>query len=314
MRLAHLVWLLPTALLAACGDLPQPFLGNPGTTGRILALPPTPRLAVPVPTKVLLPDKAAEIFAIAVANALQQREVPAVEGKAQRGDWRIDMTAIQRGATVVPVYSIIDPTGLNRGKYEGGPLDSADWATAAPAVLSQAANASAPGITDLLTGIQATLQHADPNSLYNRPARVQLLPVTGAPGDGDASLTRQMRTILGSLGPVVQDAAAGADFILRGTVKMVPIAGGQERVEIQWSVATPSGDERGRVVQLNEVQAGSLNGYWGDVATAVAQEAAGGVRDVILRQSGRTPSPGQGPAAAAQPAAPAAPTGSPASH
>jgi hypothetical protein len=42
-------------------------------------------------------------------------------------------------------------------------------------------------------------------------------------------------------------------------------------------------------VQLNDVPAGSLNGYWGDVATAVAHEAAGGVRDVILRQSGRAP-------------------------
>jgi hypothetical protein len=98
---------------------------------------------------------------------------------------------------------------------------------------------------------------------------------------------------------VVQDTLPGADFIVRGTVAMVAIPGDQQRVEIQWSVATPGGDERGRVVQLNDVPAGSLNGYWGDVATAVAQEAAGGVRDVILRQSGRTPGekPGEKPGA-----------------
>jgi hypothetical protein len=98
-----------------------------------------------------------------------------------------------------------------------------------------------------------------------------------------------MRVLLAKFGPTVQDTAAGADFILHGTVKLVPIPGDQQRVEIQWSVATPAGDERGRVVQLNNVPAGSLNGYWGDVATAVAQEAAGGVRDVILRQSGHSP-------------------------
>ena len=34
--------------------------------------------------------------------------------------------------------------------------------------------------------------------------------------------------------PVVQDAANGADFIVQGNVRMVPIAGGQQRVEIQW--------------------------------------------------------------------------------
>jgi hypothetical protein len=225
---------------------------------------------------------------------------------------------------VVPIYTVIDPNGVGRGKSEGAPLDSAEWAAAAPAALSHAANQAAPDIADLLTGIQATIQHADPNSLYNRPARVQLLKVTGAPGDGDLALTRQMRAILATLGPVVQDTPTAADFVLRGTVKMVPIAGGQERVEIQWSVAKPGGDERGRVVQLNDVPAGSLNGYWGEVAMAVAQEAAGGVRDVILRQSGRTPggtqeaspgaksdaSPGTSPPVANQ----AAPRGSPPSH
>jgi hypothetical protein len=99
---------------------------------------------------------------------------------------------------------------------------------------------------------------------------------------------------------MVQDTPANADFIVRGQVKMVPVADDQQRVEIQWTVTTPTGDERGRVVQLNNVPAGSLNGYWGDIATVVAQEAAGGVRDVILRQSGRDPN-----ASAATPATPA---------
>ena len=50
-----------------------------------------------------------------------------------------------------------------------------------------------------------------------------------------------------------------------------------------------NGDERGKVVQLNDIPAGSLDHYWGDVAVVVATEAAGGVNDVILRQSGREP-------------------------
>ncbi len=281
--------LLPTLLLAACGDLPQPFLGNPGARGRILAQPPTPRLAVPVPGQALLSDQGADAFATALAAALQNQEVPAVAGPAQPGDWRLAVTAGLHGGTVVPVYAVIDPKGRDQGKAEGKPVASPEWVAATPATLARAATEAAPGIADLLSGIQAALQQADPNSLYNRPARVQVLPVTGAPGDGNLALTRQMRTILARLGPVVQQTAAGADFIVRGRVKMVPIAGKQQRVEIQWSVVNPQGNERGRVVQLNDVPAGSLNGYWGDVATTVAQEAAGGVRDVILRQSGRAP-------------------------
>ncbi len=299
------VVLLPAVLLASCGDLPQPFLGNPGATGRILAQPPTPRLAVPVPGQALLPDQAAGSFATALADALQNQEVPAVAGPAHEGDWRLAVNAGLHGATVVPVYTVLDPMGKDQGKAEGKPLASADWAAASPATLTHAATDAAPGIADLLSHIQAAQQHADPNSLYNRSARVQLLDVTGAPGDGNLALTRQMRTILSGLGPMVQETPNGADFVLRGTVKMVPIEGGQERVEIQWSVATPKGDERGRVVQLNDVPAGSLNGYWGDVATAVAHEAAGGVRDVILRQSGRTP--GDQPAAVKAATPPATP-------
>jgi hypothetical protein len=129
--------------------------------------------------------------------------------------------------------------------------------------------------------------HADPNSLYNRPAKVQVADVTGAPGDGDLALTKQLKSKLAALGPMVQDSATGADFIVQGDVKMVPIPGHQERVEIQWSVKNASGDERGKVVQLNEIPAGSLDHYWADVAMVVATEAAGGVNDVILRQSGR---------------------------
>ena len=85
----------------------------------------------------------------------------------------------------------------------------------------------------------------------------------------------------------MQDTAKGADFIVQGQVRTVPIAGKQIRVEIQWIIKDGTGAERGRVVQLNEVPAGSLSGYWGDVAVAVAQEASGGVKDVILTQSGR---------------------------
>jgi hypothetical protein len=96
-----------------------------------------------------------------------------------------------------------------------------------------------------------------------------------------------MRAELAKLGPQVQDSTKDADFTVKGEVKVVPIAGGQVRVEIQWIVADGAGAERGRIVQLNEVPPETVNHYWGDVALAVAQEAAGGVRDVLLTQAGR---------------------------
>jgi hypothetical protein len=281
--------LLLLLLLVGCGDLPQPFIGNPGEVGRQLAQPPTPRLAVPPPTTALLSDEASRHFAAAIAEGLQGQEVPAVADQVRRNDWQLVTTAEQRGADVVPVFRVVSPKGEDKGSTEGNPVPTEAWAVASPNMLNQEASEAAPKIVALLNGIQAATIRADPNSLYNRVAKVQVPPVTGAPGDGNASLTKQMRDHLAALGPVVQDSAEGADFVVQGNVRMVPIGGGQQRVEIVWSVRLPSGDERGKVVQLNDVPTGSLDHYWADVAMVVASEAAGGINDVIARQSGRQP-------------------------
>ncbi|MDR3536295.1 MAG: hypothetical protein P4L71_07325 [Acetobacteraceae bacterium] len=302
--LAALCLALPL-FLTACGDLPEPFLGNPGATAMRLAQPPTPRLAVPPQGDMMLPDAASRGLADQLATALQQAEVPAVAQVSQHTDWTLVGRAEQRGGTVVPVFTVRDPQGKDKGNAEGAPVPTPAWAAADPATLQQTAVEAAPKIAALLTSIQTAIVQADPNSLYNRTAKVMVADVTGAPGDGNTALTREMRRRLGLLGPVVQTTAAGADFIVQGQVKVVPIPNRQERVEIQWIITVPPSDERGRVVQLNEIPAGTLDHYWGDVAVVVATEASGGVQNVLQRQTGHAPDAAQPPGA--QPAAGATP-------
>jgi hypothetical protein len=269
--------------------LPEPFLGNPGATARRLAEPLTPLLAVPPGSKTLLPDAASKDLAQQIATALQATEVPAMVRAPEKNDWRLITRAELDGDEVRPLFSVQNPQGQEQGSAEGElvPLDI--WSNAAPALLQQVAAEAAPRIGAVLTSIRIAHDKADPASLYNRAAKVEVADVTGAPGDGDQSLTQQMRTRLAVLGPVVLTTPTGADFIVQGVVKVVPIPKRQERVEIQWTVKTAAGDERGRVVQLNEIPAGTLNQYWGDVAVVVATEASNGVNDVILRQSGHDP-------------------------
>ncbi len=274
-------------LLAGCGDLPRPFQGAPGATAARLAQPPPPRLAVPAPPEALLSDEASRSLANALAQGLQEQEVPAVATAPGRNDWRLIITAERRAEDVVPVYTVENPKGELQGKSEGKPVALSDWAAAEPTTLTQAAADAAPGIAALLTRIEAARQQSDPKSLLNRPARVQVAEVDGAPGDGNTALTRQMRDKLSQLGPVVQDTAEGADFIVAGHVRIVPEPGNLDRVEIQWVLSNPSGDERGRVIQLNEVPTGQLGTYWGDVAVVVAQQAATGIRDALVTQTGR---------------------------
>jgi hypothetical protein len=281
--------LLLCLVISACGDLPEPFLGNPGATARRLAQPLAPVLAVPPGTDTLLPDAANQQLAKQIAVALQATEVPAIVRAPDKTDWRLITRAKRDGDFVTPLFSVQDPQGKEEGTAEGEKVPVEAWANADKALLDQVATEAGPRIGAVLTSIRVAHDKADPGSLYNRAAKVEVVDVTGAPGDGDLTLTQQMRARLAVLGPVVLTTPAGADFVVQGQVKMVPIPKNQERVEIQWIVKTGSGDERGRVVQLNEIPTGTLDKYWGDVAVVVATEASNGVNDVILRQAGKDP-------------------------
>ena len=280
--------LLSLLAVNACGDLPQPFRGNPGVNGRILAEPPVPRLAIPLP-KASLPDAGSRALATDLAKALQSQQVPAVAAKPGRTDWRLIATASQRGSTVVPLFTVLDSRGKDRGKTETAPVPTAAWAAAAPATLNKSAAEAAPKIAALLNDVETTRQMADTNGPDDHRARVMVADVQGAPGDGNVALTREMRTRLRALGSNVQTTTNDADFTVQGKVRMVPMPGKQERVEIQWIVKDAKGSERGRAVQLNAIPAGSLDHYWGDVASVVAIEASGGVNDVLKKQTAPPP-------------------------
>ncbi len=280
-RIAALLLILA---LAGCGSLPHPFEGNPGATASRLAQPPPSRLAVPRPDSAFLAPAAAAVFSDSLAGALAEQEVPAVAGSPKRGDWRVLASAEAQGDMIVPQYKVEDEAGVMQGTVDGVPISASAWVQADPAMLKKAATDAAPRLVSLLGNIEAARRQSDPNSLLNRASKLAFLGVSGAPGDGDKSLDLQIRAEMGKLGQMVQDTTDGADFILQGHVVTAPLPGNQTRIELQWVISDAKGGERGRVVQLNEVKAGTLDGFWGDVAVVVAHEAAGGVRDVIARQ------------------------------
>ncbi len=298
------------APLASCGDLPQPFRDRPGATATRLSQPPPARLAIPLPTQSLLTDDAAQSWSHALADALVAQELPVTASAPRPGDWHLLLTAEMQGGSVVPTYTVTDPHGVPQGASQGTPVPPADWAAGQPQTFKAAADEEAPKVVALLGGIEARREMSDPHSLLNRPPVIYFKGVTGAPGDGNTSLARQMVQHLPNQGDVVQDTPKGADYTLEGQIKTAPGAGGTLRIEIQWLVDDSSGGERGRVVQINEVPLHSLDSFWGDVAVTVATEAAGGVEEVINQASGRATMPAA--AAALGPAKPAGAAAKPA--
>jgi hypothetical protein len=301
MPLAAPILLVTAApiLLAACGDLPEPFLGNPGTMGRRLAVPETPMLAVPSPPNALLNPPADGDFAGLLALDLQKEEVPSLARTPHKTDWRLTVSAARKGDQVVPHYAILDPSGREEGAIDGPPVAAANWSAGAPWTLGAAARDAVPKILAVMMSVRATRDRANPNSLLNRAAKLYVPLVTGAPGDGDSALTRLMRVRLAEFGPLVQVTPEGADFTVTGLVVITPLPKGQQQVEIAWTVTRPSGALVGKVSQLNSVPAGSLDLTWGDVAAVVAQEASGGINQVVERFIDRGGPNGNVPSASA---------------
>ena len=125
--LRSILWLLPLLALVGCGDLPEPFLGNPGATGRILAQPPTPRLAVPPPGNALLPDagepdpgRRPRPGAAGAGGPRRRRRCRA--HRLAPGRHRLD-SAARPWCRSSPC---VDPQGKDRGKTEGAAVPAAD--------------------------------------------------------------------------------------------------------------------------------------------------------------------------------------------
>jgi hypothetical protein len=286
-------------LLAGCGDYPEPMLHHPGRMGMLLSHPPPQRLVVPVPGRALLDDQSASAFATDLSNAMVAQTVPAFAQKPQRGDWVLGVSAVLNGNTVTPAYTITDPRGHVQGNLTGAPVSSQAWANGDTTVLNQAAAEVGPQLAALLSNIDAALKESDPNSLYNRPPRLDFSGITGAPGDGDDSLAREMRRDIANMGVILVDQKTDADYLMHCQVHMTRISPSVQHVEIYWIIDTADGKEAGRVAQLHDIPSGSLDTYWGDVAVVAASQAALGVKEVIDNNigkkspSGAAPPPGQ---------------------
>ena len=296
--------LLLPLLLSACGDLPAPFMGNPGATARRLAVPATPLLAIAPPTRDVLPAKQGQDLADLLALNLVREEIPALARAPQRNDWHLDLTVERTGERVVPRYAILDPRGKEQGSVEGASFSPDDWTRGDDKGLARIADDAVPKIMALLLTIRAGRDRADPNSLLNRVARVHVPEVTGAPGDGNVALTRLLRARLTEQGKLVQVLPENPDFTISGVVSIGKLTRTEQKVEIVWTVTRPSGVVVGKVSQINAIPAGTLDFLWGEVADVVTREAAGGLHSVIERFTGREPPRG----AATANATPTAPT------
>lgn len=104
--------------------------------------------------------------------------------------------------------------------------------------------------------------------------------VTGAPGDGNSALADAMRQELTQAG--IGSASAGQrSYLVAGKVTVGPAKDGKQPIKIDWRVTDPGGSLLATVSQNNEIQAGTLDGAWGNIAADAAQGAAVKIKTLI---------------------------------
>lgn len=296
-------------LLSGCLDVPHPFAHSDKNGPGLAASAPPARLDVPTPPNALLSDANASLWAKDVAQELLQQTIPAIAQPTRKGDWWLNMQAELRNGQVVPVYTIMTPKNTVRATQEGQPVPVEQWSAGDGTFFTLVAQDAASRIAAVLTGIQADDMEKDPHSLKHRAARVYFTGVSGAPGDGNTSLAQAFTASFRDSEDTIQNSAKNADFTVTTTVKLTPGPAGttghpQQHIEIVWHVVDSAGKEAGAATQLHDIDAHSLDQYWGDVAVAAAQEAAAAVKQIIDRYSGRDNAPLAAPGTPA-PTAPA---------
>ncbi|BAK84622.1 hypothetical protein [Komagataeibacter medellinensis] len=288
-RLVMVSAVVALGALGGCMSMPHPF--RPTGAGSA-AQAPTARLAVPVSTASGTDAQATQIWQHAMVEALLAQSVPAMGQPVRPGDWWLKMTTAARNGAVVPTYAVITPKGEERGHMEGAPVPAAQWQAADGQAVARSAQGAAPGVAELLTGIQAAQMQKDPNSLKNRPAHVYFAGVHGAPGDGDHALAQAFIAAFPDAHEDIRHTATGADYTVRCSVVLndavtTTSLNPQQHIVLTWQVVDAQGKEAGAATQIHDIAAHSLDKKWGEVAVTAADEAAGAARQIITRYSGR---------------------------
>ena len=262
--------------LGACGPLPRPFAPDSKETAIDAPYRPVDGAGIVV-VAPQLGEFTGPVFAQVVAEALRRAEIPATSSGGNQGSLRL-------GATLLDVrndhahglrWTLRNATGKHLGEFEqriaavGRGEDKSQH-------LAARANIVAAGVVGMLGKAPKVA----------RPAPLPELlvpPVSGAPGDGVASLSRAMQKALVAAGAPLAAAESDGTHRVLGRVTLTDTQAGNQHVEVVWVVRAPDGRDLGTVRQKNTVPGGTLDGEWGSVATAIAAAGAGGVIEILRR-------------------------------
>ena len=272
-------------LLVACVDSPRPFAHR--TTGQVpmelLQLDDTSPVLVRIEGGAQAAQPA--LLAQSMVTQLEAVNVAALPDDGQTVGYRLsgELTGWEQDGqaeNLVITWRLDDASGRIIGTFDQ-PASAAlgSWISGNQKLADDIATNAAPRLA-------AFIQEPDGTMAVAVDASVLIVPVTGAPGDGNLSLTTAISFTLRKkteLPLVAATEVTENTFQLAGEVAVTPLSPTQERIEIDWKLLTPSGAKVGSVKQANTLPAGTTAGKWGQLSYVIAQSAAPGINSLFKR-------------------------------
>ena len=205
-----------------------------------------------------------------------------------------------RGAKISYIWDVSDAKGKRITRISGDEFlpkrrGSDPWSAADAEALRQLADSTTAKLAGSFGGSSAPVASSAPTASGGAtppaattataarpgappgPVMALVSPVSGAPGDGEKSLTAAIKKRLNAGGVKLATSAAANVYTVKGSVSVADAGGGKQSIRIDWVVLNPNGSKRGTVSQQNTIPKGSLNGPWGAIADAAAADAAKGI-------------------------------------
>ena len=269
-------------LAAACGPLPRPFQPAPETSSNSLVrevatsgiwIQPIDGATGPM----------SKLLGAALAENFKSQGIRAVTAAGANSRYRLKGKAkINRDDPSLPYvvlihWTLYDFSGQVLGQEtQGVPGTRQDWEFGSPRIITAVGEEGSEIIAAMIDKDEESLRPVKP-----RLAGLWVNPVENAPGDGNRSLTRAIKTAINVAGFAVAQERRYAEFILEGRFRLDPAKENLQKVQIIWAVLTADGREIGRATQKNLVEVGTFQGPWGEVATLVADAALEGIQGVL---------------------------------
>lgn len=245
-------------LMAACGQVPQPFSKDEANLAKApFLIAPTTEGVVVLPVEGV-PPETGELIADLAAEALQKQDVAANVRISNRASLFL--------------------SGAGRRLPDGRMEIAWTLARSDGTVIGERTDivASDEQLAQSTAGIAAWLRPEQPVVVASVP-KVAVYPVDGAPGDGNDLLRRALELALGRAPVQLTTDVAENGHVVQGDVSITRLNTGNDRVVISWIVLDAHGKQIGVVDQANVVPGGSLDHSWGAVAAPIADAALGGI-------------------------------------